>query len=132
MLLDVEPRLAKGFDKLAARAQLPRLKHFCREGVSYTNRRVERLKEAFETLGVTARRRTSNGLDGLIQDALTAARKSRGPSTDAAILATIERISHFGLAAYTTIDRYLVRRVNLKFGASSSRQPKKSVTRLGK
>jgi hypothetical protein len=46
-------------------------------------------------------------LDGLIKDAKRAAARSKSAETDVAILAAIERISHFGLAIYTTIDRYL-------------------------
>jgi ferritin-like metal-binding protein YciE len=46
-------------------------------------------------------------LDGLIKDAKRAVATTKSAETDAAILAAVERISHFGLAAYTTIDRYL-------------------------
>jgi hypothetical protein len=33
--------------------------------------------------------------------------RSKSAETDVAVLAAIERISHFGLAIYTTIDQYL-------------------------
>ena len=51
--------------------------------------------------------RPSSKLDGLIKDARRAAARAKAAETDVVILAAIERISHFGLAIYTTIDRYL-------------------------
>jgi hypothetical protein len=50
--------------------------------------------------------RPFSGLGGLIKDARRAARTKR-PETNVVILATIERIPHFDLAIYMTIDRYL-------------------------
>ena len=107
LLLGVEPHLAKSFKALAKRAKSPELRTFCREGVTYTLRRVDRIKKALKYLDAPLKSRASSGLDGLIRDAKRAAAKAKSAETDVAILATIERISHFGLAIYTTIDRHL-------------------------
>jgi ferritin-like metal-binding protein YciE len=107
LLLGAEPHLAKAFGVLARRSKANELRTFCKEGVSYTVRRVGRIKEALRKLNAPLVPRPSLGWDGVIKDARRAAARTKSAGTDAAILAAIERISHFGLAAYTTIDRYL-------------------------
>jgi ferritin-like metal-binding protein YciE len=107
LLLRAEPHLAKGFSALAKRSRSVELRTFCKEGVTYTLRRVARIKKALKKLDAPLESRASSGLDGLIRDARRAATRTKSAETDLAILATIERISHFGLAIYTTIDRHL-------------------------
>jgi ferritin-like metal-binding protein YciE len=107
LLLGAEPHLAKAFRGLSRRSQTDELRTFCKEGVAYTLRRVRRIQAALRKLDAPLVPRASSGLDGLIKDARRAAVRSKSAETDVAILAAIERISHFGLAIYTTIDRYL-------------------------
>jgi ferritin-like metal-binding protein YciE len=107
-LLRSEPHLARAFRVLAARAQAKPLRKLCREGVQYTNRRTQRVRSVLRALDAAERERPTQGLDGLIRDAVkTASTGSKSPARDAAILAAVERISHYGLSSYTTIDRYL-------------------------
>ena len=73
-LLRSEPQLARAFKTLAAKAYHSRLKTFCREGVSYTNRRVARVRAALRALEAGQTSRPSAGLGGLIDDALRASR----------------------------------------------------------
>jgi ferritin-like metal-binding protein YciE len=107
LLLGAEPHLAKSFRDLSRRSQSDELRTFCKEGVTYTLRRVRRIKAALRKLDAPLVSRPSAGLDGLIKDAKRAAARTKSAETDVAILAAIERISHFGLAIYTTIDRHL-------------------------
>lgn len=107
LLLGAEPRLANGFRVLSKRARSEELRTFCKEGVTYTLRRVDRIKKALRKLDARLEPRRSSGLDGLIRDAKRAAARIKSAETDVAILSTIERISHFGLAIHTTIDRHL-------------------------
>jgi ferritin-like metal-binding protein YciE len=107
LLLGAEPHLAKGFKVLSKRAKSDELRTFCKEGVIYTLRRVDRIKKALKELDAPVESGRSSGLDGLIRDAKRAAARTKSAETDVAILGTIERISHFGLAIYTTIDRHL-------------------------
>lgn len=107
LLLGAEPHLSAAFRTLAERAQAPELHTLCNEGVTYTNRRVARIKKALGMLKAPIKPRRSTGLTGLISDAKRAGGRKKSPATDAALLAAIERISHFGLAIYTSIDRYL-------------------------
>jgi ferritin-like metal-binding protein YciE len=107
MLLGAEPELARAFRVLAKSANSRELRTFCREGVTYTRRRVIRIKQALKLLGAPVSGKHCYGLSGLIKDAKRVALRRQNAATDAALLGAIERISHFGLAIYTTIDRYL-------------------------
>lgn len=75
--------------------------------MTYTKRRVRRLEAASRALGLKPQRRRSAALPGLIADAFIAAGKASAEVRDAEILGAIEPISHYGLAVYTAIDRYL-------------------------
>src|ERR1700749_4024018 len=107
VLLAAEPQLAKAFGQLATAAKHPRLKTFCREGVQYTKRRTRRVRDALTALEAPASPRSSRGLAGLIADALATTRLTDRAERDCALLAAVERISHYGLGIYTSIDRYL-------------------------
>lgn len=108
-LLGSEPKLARAFAKLAKQASSPALKTFCREGVEYTERRVQRIEQALALLEAPAKPRASAAMPGLIEDALAAGKSfgKDGQARDAAIMAAIERISHYGLASYAAIERFL-------------------------
>lgn len=107
LLLGVEHHLAKAFRGLSWRSQSDELRTLCKECVTYTLRRARRIKAALRKLDAPLVSRPSSGLAGLINDAKRAAVRKKSAETDVAILAAVERVSHFGLAIYTTIDRYL-------------------------
>jgi ferritin-like metal-binding protein YciE len=106
-LLRSEPRLSAAWKILAKRATHPSLRRLCREGVTYTDRRTRRVRQALKVLNASIRPAPSSGMDGLIKDALRATRGNDPAARDTAMLGAIERISHDGLAVYTTVDRYL-------------------------
>src|SRR4051794_38929013 len=91
MLLGAEPNLAKAFRMLAKRADSRELRFFCREGVTYTRRRVIRIKRALELLDAPRTVRPCYGLSGLIKDAKRVALRRRNAASDAALLGAIER-----------------------------------------
>jgi hypothetical protein len=66
LLLGAEPHLVKAFQVLAQRAKANELQNLCKEGVSYTRRRVDRIKEALRKLDAPQVSRPSSGLGGLI------------------------------------------------------------------
>jgi ferritin-like metal-binding protein YciE len=106
-LLQSEPRLTAAWKVLARRATHPSLRRLCREGVTYTERRTRRVRDALKALEAPPRPAPSRGMDGLLADAKRAA-ATRDPRTrDVAMLAAIERISHDGLAVYAALDRML-------------------------
>ena len=97
MLLDVWPALEQ-----AASART--LKRFCAEGVDYTEDRIRRLETAFAILKAKAAAKSLDAIGCLIKDALdVAGAGDAGPVRDAAILAAIQKLSHYGHASYGSI-----------------------------
>lgn len=103
-----DKQLQKTFPKLGKAATSKSLKRLCQEGVDYTAERLERLEEVFGQLDVSPRARTSHGMKGLLDEAVEVAGKSKLPGgvRDAALLAAIQRISHYGIASYGTAAAY--------------------------
>lgn len=101
-------QLQKTFPKLERAATAKSLKRLCREGVSYTAERLERLENVFGQLDIAPRAKTSHGMKGLLDEAVEVAGKGRLPGgvRDAALLAAIQRISHYGIASYGTAAAY--------------------------
>jgi hypothetical protein len=87
-LLGSELKLVRGFARLVKQATSPRLRKFCREGVEYTERRVERVREALELLEAPVKPLAPGAMSGLIADAIAAGRSSAGDdeARDLAIL----------------------------------------------
>lgn len=101
-------QLQKVFPRLGRAATAKSLQRLCREGVDYTAERLERLETIFGQLNVNPRAKTSHGMKGLLEEAVEVAGKSRlaGGIRDAALLAAIQRISHYGIASYGTAAAY--------------------------
>lgn len=100
-------QLKKTFPKLGRAATANSLKRLCKEGVDYTAERLGRLEAVFEQLDISPRARTSHGMKGLLEEAEQVADKSLPAAVrDAALLAAIQRISHYGIASYGTAAAY--------------------------
>lgn len=100
-------QLQKVFPRLGKAAKSKSLQRLCREGVEYTAERLDRLEAIFDQLKVSPRARTSHGMKGLLDEATEVAGKSLASGVrDAALLAAIQRISHYGIASYGTAAAY--------------------------
>lgn len=100
-------QLQKTFPRLGRAATAKSLKKLCQEGVDYTAERLERLETVFGQLDVNPRAKTSHGMKGLLEEAEQVAGKNlAGGVRDAALLAAIQRISHYGIASYGTAAAY--------------------------
>jgi ferritin-like metal-binding protein YciE len=106
-LYHADKQLLKAFPKLAKRASAGEVRTLCQEGVDYTRERLKRLDEVFAKLGTAARGKPCHAMEGLLQEAtemldddLTDALR------DAALLAHIQKISHYGIASYGTVCAY--------------------------
>ena len=106
-LYHADKQLLKAFPRLAKGATSDEVRKLCEEGVDYTEERIKRLEQAFETLGMPARGKTCQAMAGLIDEAMeTLDDDFTDALRDAALLANIQRISHYGIAGYGTICAY--------------------------
>jgi ferritin-like metal-binding protein YciE len=102
--LGADRQLLDAWPVLGDAASAQTLKRFCAEGVDYTQDRIRRLATAFSILKVDAVAKPSTAIGCLIKDALDIAGVGNaGPVRDAAILAAIQKLSHYGHASYGSI-----------------------------
>lgn len=106
VMLHADRLLLVAWPRLVRAARAPRLKKFCREGIEYTQERIERLKATFVSLGEPPRTAAAPAVRALIGDALAATRVKPTALRDTAILGAVQRISHHGRAGYGTMAAY--------------------------
>lgn len=106
-LYHADKQLLKAFPRLAKGASAEDVRKLCEEGVDYTEERIRRLEQAFEMLGLPARGKTCHAMAGLIEEATETLEDDFSDAVrDAALLAHVQRISHYGIAGYGTICAY--------------------------
>ena len=106
-LYHADKQLLKAFPRLAKGAAGEEVQKLCEEGVDYTEERIRRLEQAFEMLGMPARGKTCHAMAGLIEEAMETLDEDFSDAVrDAALLANIQRISHYGIAGYGTVCAY--------------------------
>lgn len=106
-LYHADKQLLKAFPRLAKGATAEEMSKLCEEGVDYTEERIRRLEQAFEMLGMPARGKACHAMAGLIEEAMeTLDDDFTDAVRDAALLANVQRMSHYGIAGYGTICAY--------------------------
>lgn len=106
-LYDADKRLVKAWLALANAATAESLVVLCRDGADYTEERIRRLDRVFDRLGGAPPPSPSHAMAGLIRQALeVAAAAIPAAAKDAAILAAIQKISHYGMAGYGIVYGY--------------------------
>jgi len=99
-ILEALPRMVK------AAAHLD-LKHALEAHRQQTESQVRRLERAFMLLGVPAKRRTCEGMAGLLEEARQILGEAAGsPLMDVALIAAAQKIEHYEIAAYGTVCTY--------------------------
>ena len=106
-LYHADKQLLKAFPRLARGASAEAVRKLCQEGVDYTEEHIKRLDDAFARLGTPARGKTCHAMAGLIEEARETLEEDFSDAVrDAALLANIQRISHYGIAGYGTVCAY--------------------------
>ena len=102
-LLDAEKQLTKALPKMAKAASNEELKQGFQDHLEETKNHVERLKQAFEILGETARGKTCAAMKGLVEEGSEAI-ELEGPENlrDAKLIGAAQRVEHYEIAAYGT------------------------------
>ncbi|MGH9487472.1 MAG: ferritin-like domain-containing protein [Terriglobales bacterium] len=91
------PRLAKAADSAALRDAM-------QEHLEQTRGQLERLDQAFEALNARAGGKTCEGMKALLQEAADLLQQvESGPLLDAALIAALQRVEHYEIAAYGTV-----------------------------
>ncbi len=106
-LYHADKQLLRAFPKLAKEASAAEVRKLCQEGVDYTSERIKRLEEVFAKLDTPARAKRCQAMEGLIEEAKEMlAEDLTDALRDAALLANMQKIAHYGIAGYGTVCSY--------------------------
>jgi Mn-containing catalase len=105
-LLHAEGQLVKALPKMARAAKSSDLKAAFAKHLEETNEHVERLKQAFELLGVKAKAKPCKGMQGLIeegQEKITEGKEKEAAAADLGLVAAAQKVEHYEISGYGTV-----------------------------
>lgn len=99
-----QQRLGKIYEKMAAAAQHVELKKVFEQQVHNTSLQVSRMRKCMEVLDLKPDTVYADVIDGLIEAAEDIIEDfSEGSVRDTALIATAQKIEHYGISAYGTL-----------------------------
>ena len=103
-LLSAEKQLTKALPKMMKNASSDDLRKAFESHLAETQEHVQRVEEAFEETGKTARAKTCEAMEGLIKEA-DELLKEKGEATvkDALMIAAAQKVEHYEIATYGTL-----------------------------
>jgi Mn-containing catalase len=104
-LLHAEGQLVKALPKLAKAANSDLLRLAFEKHLEETRGQVDRLKEAFELLGIAAKPKTCKGMAGLLEEGNEVIEEGDDKddvAADLAMIAAAQKVEHYEISAYGT------------------------------
>jgi ferritin-like metal-binding protein YciE len=102
--LSAERQLTEALPKMAKNASNPELKQAFESHLKETQQQVERVEQAFEETGKTARAKTCEAMEGLIKEADELLKEDAEPDVkDAMMIASAQKVEHYEIATYGTL-----------------------------
>ena len=104
-LLSAEGQLVKAIPKMINAARSEPLQFALENHLEETKAQVERLKEAFNLVGVTAKAKTCKGMAGLIEegnDVIAEGKDQDDAAADLALIAAAQKVEHYEISGYGT------------------------------
>lgn len=106
-LYSIETQIEVALPTVIEQTTSPTLRETLTEHFEETEAQIVRLQEVFGTLGVSARGPRCLGIAGLLQETQDTMRRSnRGPLLDAVVIASLQRVEHYQMAAYASAIAY--------------------------
>jgi ferritin-like metal-binding protein YciE len=106
-ILGAEKQLLKGLKKLSASATNPGLKTAFEEHYTQTEGQIERLKQVFQSLGLTARAKKCKAMEGLLAEADEIIESFEDQVVlDAALISAAQKVEHYEIASYGCLVTY--------------------------
>jgi len=106
-ILGAEKQLLKGLKKLAGGAVSEKLKNAFQTHYEQTEGQIDRLKQVFDSIGLTARGKKCKAMEGLLEEADEILESFEGsPSLDAALIAAAQKVEHYEIASYGCLVTY--------------------------
>ena len=104
-LLHAEGQLLKGLPAMIKSSRAPVLKFAFEKHLSETEDQVERLKEIFKLLDVTAKSKPCKGMAGLLEEGeevMADGEEKDDVAADLALIAAAQKVEHYEISAYGT------------------------------
>lgn len=106
-VLGAEKQLLKGLKKMAGKASSETLKAAFEEHYSQTEQQIERLKQVFQSIGLTARAKKCKAMEGLLNEAEEIMDEFEDTQVlDAALIAAAQKVEHYEIASYGCLVTY--------------------------
>lgn len=106
-ILGAERQLLKGLKKMADKATSQTLKDAFTAHHAETEEQIERLKQVFESLNLSARGKKCKAMEGLLNEAEEIIEEFDGdPALDAALISAAQKVEHYEIASYGCLVTY--------------------------
>jgi ferritin-like metal-binding protein YciE len=107
-ILGAEKQLLKGLKKLASSAAGETLKNAFQTHYTQTEGQIERLKQVFQSIGLTARAKKCKAMEGLLEEAeeITESFQDEPQVLDAALISAAQKVEHYEIASYGCLVTY--------------------------
>lgn len=106
-ILGAEKQLLKGLKKVAQSASSETLKTAFEAHYTQTEQQIERLKEVFASIDLTARAKKCKAMEGLLAEADELIESfDEGPVLDAALISAAQKVEHYEIASYGCLVTY--------------------------
>jgi len=98
---DAEGQLVKALPKMAKAANNPELKQGFQQHLKQTEQHYKRLEQVFKSMAETAKRKTCEAMEGLIEEASDWLGEAAEPGVmDAGLIAHAQKVEHYEIATY--------------------------------
>jgi ferritin-like metal-binding protein YciE len=99
-----EKQILKALPKMAKSATTPELKQAFQHHTEQTEGQVERLQRVFELLNKSARGKTCEAIEGLVEEGKEVMTEAQsGEVMDAGLIAAAQAVEHYEIARYGTL-----------------------------
>ncbi len=99
-----ERQILKALPKMAKNATTPELKQAFQKHRDQTEGQVERLQRVFEMMDKTARGRTCQAIEGIVEEGTEVMSEAEpGEVMDAGLIAAAQAVEHYEIARYGTL-----------------------------
>ncbi len=106
-ILGAEKQLLKGLKKMSKAAESDELKQAFDQHYNQTEGHVERLKDVFASLDMSARGKKCKAMQGLLEEAEEIMDSFEGdPALDAALISAAQKVEHYEIASYGCLVTY--------------------------
>jgi ferritin-like metal-binding protein YciE len=103
-IYNAEKQLTKAIPRMAKAAQSEALRSAFKAHLEETEHQVERLEEIARGLGESVKRKTCQGMKGVVTEGAEMMKETKNsPAADAALIAAAQKVEHYEIAAYGTL-----------------------------